>query len=119
VWLAVGSFVLLIAGMPSPSPLLVWFALALALFVLGLTGIGWLGLPNGARVGLAVLRRTEPLILVAATLLGVAELFLLTWTVALAFGSRGMQPVTIGLICAGLSVAIGWLGLRRLRVPGR
>jgi tetratricopeptide (TPR) repeat protein len=116
-WLAVGSFVLLIAGLPSPSPLLVWFALALALFVLGLAGIGWLGLPNGARVGLAVLRRAEPLILVAAALLGVAELFLVTWTVALAFGSRGMQLVTVALGCAGLSLAIVWLGLRRLRVP--
>lgn len=118
VWLAIGSFVLLIAGMPSPSRLLVWFALALAVFVLGLAGVGWLGLSEGARVGWAVLRRAEPLMPVAAGLVGLAELALVTWTVALAFGSHGMQLLSVVLGCSGLSTAVGWLGLRRLRVPG-
>ena len=119
VWLAVGSFVLLIAGMPSPSPLLVWFSLALAVFVVGLAGVGWLGLPNGARVGMAVLRRTQPMLVVAAVLVALAELFLVSWTVALAFGSHGMQLLSLVLAGSGLSTAIGWLGLRRLRVPSR
>ena len=116
VWLAIGSFVLLIAGMPSPSPLLVWFALALALVVIGLAGIGWLALPRGARVGAAVLRRAEPSLLVAAMLVAIAELLLLSWTAALAFGSRGMQLLSVVLIASGLATLLGWLGLRRLRV---
>jgi tetratricopeptide (TPR) repeat protein len=119
IWLAVGSFILLIAGMPSPSPLLVWFALALAVFVVGLTGIGWLDLPRGARVGATTLRRKEPFILVVAGLVAIAELSLLVWTLTLAFGSRGMQLLTLTLACSGVAAAIGWLGLRRLRVPGR
>lgn len=116
VWLTVGSFVLLIAGMPSPSPLLVWFALALVLFLVGLTGIGWLALPHGARVRAAVLRRTEPLLLIAAVLVALAELLLLGWTLALAFGSRGMQLLGVVLLISGLATLLGWLGLRRHRV---
>jgi tetratricopeptide (TPR) repeat protein len=118
-WLAIGSFVLLIAGMPSPSPLLVWFALALAVFVVGMAGFGWIGLPHGARVRAGVLRRSEPLLLIAAMLVAAAELFLLGWTVALAFGSRGMQLLSLVLAASGLSTVLGWLGLRRLRLPSR
>jgi tetratricopeptide (TPR) repeat protein len=116
VWLAIGSFVLLIAGMPSPSPLLVWFALALALFVLGLVGFGWLGLPHGTRVGIDVLRRVEPLLLTTAAVVALAELLLLGWTLALAFGSRGMQLLGIVLALSGLATLLGWFGLRRIRV---
>ncbi len=115
-WLAIGSFLLLIAGLPSPSPLLVWFALGLVLFVVGLAVHGWRRLPRGARVGTRVLRRTEPLMLLPVLLLGLAELFLIGWTVALAVGSRGMLLLIVVLACSGVAAAIGSFGLRRLWV---
>jgi Flp pilus assembly protein TadD len=113
-WLATGSFLLLIAGLPTPSPLLVWFALGLVLFVIGLAVHGWRALPPGARVGTRMLRRSEPLILVPLPLLAISEFLLMVWTVALALGARGMLLLSVALGCAGVSAAIGWLGLRRL-----
>ncbi|HEV2782433.1 MAG TPA: tetratricopeptide repeat protein, partial [Actinophytocola sp.] len=118
-WLAVGSFLLLIAGLPSPSPLLVWVGLGLVLFVLGLAAHGWLGLPPGARAGIAVLRRAEPLIVTCAVLLAVALLALAGWTLALAFGSRDMQLLNVGLAGSGISLGLAWLGLWRLKLRTR
>jgi Flp pilus assembly protein TadD len=119
VWLALGSFLLLIAGLPSPSPLLVWFGLALVLFVLGLVGHGWRVLPPGARAAPPVLRRTEPLILLSAVLLGVALLVLVVWTLALGFGSRGMQLLSVVFACSAVTAGLGSFGLWRLRVRTR
>lgn len=113
-WLAVGSFVLLIAGLPTPSPLLVWFALALALFVLGLGAAGWFRLPPGARIPVQALRRAEPLIAVPAVLAALAELLLLVWTIALAFGARGMHLLVVALLTSALGVVVTWLRVRRL-----
>jgi tetratricopeptide (TPR) repeat protein len=115
-WLAIGSFLLLIAGLPTPSPLLVWFALGLVLFVIGLAVHGWWVLPPGARVGTGVLRRSEPLMLIPLPLLAISEFLLMVWTVALALGSRGMLLLSVVLACSGVSAAIGWLGLRRLLI---
>jgi tetratricopeptide (TPR) repeat protein len=115
-WLAIGSFLLLIAGLPTPSPLLVWFALGLVLFVIGLVVHGWRVLPPGARVGTRMLRRSEPLMLVPLALLVIAELLLMVWTVALALGSTGMPLLSVVLACSGVSAAIAWLGLRRLLI---
>jgi tetratricopeptide (TPR) repeat protein len=116
VWLALGTMLLIMAGLPSPSDVLVWFGLALAALVLGLAVQGWFGLPHGARVALPVLRRAEPLAVVAVGLLAVAVLLLAVWTVALAFGSVAVRPLSLVLICSAGGVALGCLRLRRLRV---
>lgn len=119
VWLAIGTFLLLIAGLPTPNPLLVWFGAGLLLFVLGLIGHAWLGLPPGAQVGLAVLTRGHPLMVITAVLLAVSLLALAMWTVALGLGARGMQLLTVALACSSVAGGVCWYGLWRLRGPSR
>jgi Flp pilus assembly protein TadD len=114
-WLAVGSFVLMIAGMPTPSPLLVWFALALVLTVAGIATMGVLALPHGRYPRPAMLLRREPLFAFGSVLLGLGALLLAIWTLALALGARGMQLLTPALVCAIGSAIIGWYGLWRMR----
>lgn len=116
VWLALGSFLLLIAGLPSPNRLLVWFGLALVLFVVGLLGHAWRGLPPGARAAPGVVRRTEPLILLSVVLLGLALLVLVLWIIGLALGSRGMQLLSVVFACSAVTAGLGSLRLWGLRV---
>jgi tetratricopeptide (TPR) repeat protein len=118
-WQAVGAFVLLIAGLPEPSGLLVWFGLGLALFVLAVVGHGWLGLPHGARLSPGRLVRTQPLIAASVVLLSLSMLLLLLWTVLLALSAPVMSVLTVVLILAGLSAANSWFGLWRSVGGGR
>ncbi|MGQ0839747.1 tetratricopeptide repeat protein [Actinokineospora sp.] len=118
-WLAVGSFVLMIAGLPRPSPLLVWFALALLLTVLGMAATAVLAMPRESRPPPRLLARREPLLTTTAALLVLGEVLLAVWTVALALGARGMQLLTPALIFALASAVLGWYGLWRMRVPAR
>jgi tetratricopeptide (TPR) repeat protein len=115
-WQFVGAFVLLIAGMPSPSRALMWFAFAVVLAVFGELVRAWLSLIPGARIPPAQLRRAEPLIAVAGGLFVVAALCLVIWTIALTFGSRGMQLLTVVLGGSGLATVVSWLRLRSLRI---
>ncbi|MCG8917136.1 tetratricopeptide repeat protein [Actinokineospora sp. PR83] len=115
-WLLLGGFLLLLAGSPQPSRLLVWFALALLLAVAG-TGLhGVLGLPRTARLPLAQLWSRVPLFCVGAGLLGVGLASLTVWTVALAFGATGTQPLIPALVAAALSGLVCWVGLARMRM---
>jgi len=118
-WQAVGAFVLLIAGLPEPSGLLVWFGLGLALFVLALAGHGWLGLPHGARLAPGRLARAQPLIAASALLLGLSMLLLLVWTVLLALDAAVMSLLTVVLVLAGLAAVNSWFGLWRSVAGGR
>jgi tetratricopeptide (TPR) repeat protein len=113
-WLAVGSFVLMIAGMPRPSPLLVWFALALVMTVVGMAVMGALSLPRGRLPRPKLLARREPLFAAGVVFFGLGVLMLAVWTLALALGARGMQLLTPALASAAVSVIIGWFGLRRM-----
>lgn len=119
VWLAVSTFVLLIAGMPRPSPLLAWFGLGAVVFVLGVWCVGWLGLPHGARLGSRALASAAAPMAVAAVLLAIALLLLVAWTVGLALGARGMQLLTPVLGCALIAAVISSFGLWRLLGRGR
>jgi tetratricopeptide (TPR) repeat protein len=116
VWLAVGSVLLIIAGLPSPNEVLVWFGMGLVALLPGLAVQGWFGLPHEARVSPRVLRRTEPLAIIAVGLLAVAVLLLAVWTMAVAVGSGAMPLLSVVLICSAAAAALGWLRLRRLRV---
>lgn len=113
-WQALGVFVLLLAGLPSPSGLLAWVGLGIAVFVVALAVRGWLGLPEGARVRPSDLSTREPRVAVSAVLLGVSVLLLLVWTVTLPLGSA-MWPVLAGaLVFAAVAVANCSLGLWRI-----
>ncbi|HEY0450899.1 tetratricopeptide repeat protein [Actinophytocola sp.] len=119
VWQAVGAFVLLVAGLPAPSGLLVWFGLGVVVFVGTLAWRGWLGLPPSARVPLGQLSTREPLAAAAAVSLGVSVLLLLVWNVLLALGSPS-APVLVGALgCAAVAVANSWFGLWRIWAGSR
>ncbi len=118
-WLAIGSFVLLIAGLPEPSPLLVWFALALLLTVLAMAGLAYWSTPDESRLRPRELARRAPLFAAGAVLLGLGLLMLTIWTIALALGALGMQLLTPALVLALGASAIGWYGLWRMRAPAR
>ncbi|WP_436494817.1 tetratricopeptide repeat protein [Actinokineospora sp. HUAS TT18] len=114
-WLAAGSFVLMIAGLPRPTPLLVWFALALLLAELVMAAHGVLTLPRGYWPPPRLLARRAPLVAFGAVLFGLGTLLLAVWTLALALGVRGMQLLTPALICAVGASIVGWYGLWRMR----
>ncbi|MDQ3402548.1 MAG: hypothetical protein M3548_04025 [Actinomycetota bacterium] len=112
-WLGGGSFVLLIAGLPKPSPLLVWFALALLVTVVAMAAVALRGVPR--EVTPKALVRREPLLTTGVALLLLGLLFLTVWTIALALGASGMQLLTPALIVAAGAVGVGWYGLWRMR----
>lgn len=113
-WQAVGSFVLLVAGLPAPNRLLVWFGLGVVVFVALLAWRGWLGLPAGARVSPRELSAREPLIAAAAVSLGGSVLLLLLWNVLLALGSAALAVLVAALGCAAVAAAAAWFGLARI-----
>ncbi|MPZ79638.1 MAG: tetratricopeptide repeat protein [Actinophytocola sp.] len=119
VWQAVGTVVLLVAGLPSPSGLLVWFGLGVVVFVGTLSWRGWLGLPPAARVPLPELSKREPLIAGSAVLLGVSVLLLIVWNVLLALGSAPGLVLVGSVGCAAVAVANSWYGLWRVWAGSR
>jgi len=111
IWQVVGCLVLLVAD---PNRLLAWVGVGVAVFVGLLAWRGWLGLPPAARVSPRELSTREPLIAVAAGLLGVSLVLLLGWNALLVLGSA-VFPVLVGaLACAALAGMAGWFGLWRI-----
>ncbi|MCA1655261.1 MAG: tetratricopeptide repeat protein [Pseudonocardiaceae bacterium] len=110
-WQAVCAFVLLIA---SPVALLAWFGLGALVFVGVLAGRGWVRLPPGSRVPIAVLFDRAPLVVVGAVALGVSVVSLLGWTVLLVLGSVATFLLFVTLFAALLGVANSWFGLWRM-----
>jgi Flp pilus assembly protein TadD len=118
-WQAVGSFVLLVAGLPKPHGLLAWVGLGVVVFVVALAVRGWLGLPDGARVPLRRLSIKEPRVVVGAVLLGVSVLSLLVWTVLLALGAASWVVLVGAVLCAAVAVANTSLGMWRIFAADR
>ncbi|WP_156755699.1 tetratricopeptide repeat protein [Actinokineospora pegani] len=117
-WLLVGGFLLLVAGGPVPSRLLVWFALAVLLGVAGLGVHGVMGLPRTSRLRPPELWRLMPLLCVGVGLLGFAALALTAWSVGLAFGATGtglLVPTLAGSALAGLVCVVGLSRMHRPR----
>ncbi|GAA2994219.1 tetratricopeptide repeat protein [Actinokineospora diospyrosa] len=118
-WLTVGGFVLLVAGMPLPSPLLVWFALALLLFVTGATAFGYRAIPAAERPTPRELADRVPLIATGAVLLLSGLVMLGVWTLTLAFGVLGTHLLVPALLLGLAASAVSWFGLWRIRVASR
>jgi tetratricopeptide (TPR) repeat protein len=113
-WQAVGAFVLLLAGLPSPHGLLAWVGLVVEAFVVALAVRGWFGLPDGARVPVRELSTREPRVVVGAVLLGVSVLSLLVWILLVALGSASWVVAVVSAGCAAIAVANSSLGLWRI-----
>jgi hypothetical protein len=118
-WQAVGSFVLLIAGLPKPHGLLAWVGFGVVVFVVALAVRGWFGLPDGARVPLRQLSTKEPQAVAGAVLLGVSILSLLVWTILLVLGAASWVVLVAAVLCAAVAVANTSLGMWRIFAADR
>ncbi|WP_447006066.1 tetratricopeptide repeat protein [Saccharothrix isguenensis] len=103
--LVAGGLLLLLAGMPKPTPVLGWFTGLLVVACLGVVGLLLL---RARRVRSAVLRlpRHRPKIAVVAVSFALSVLVLTGWTVALLLGATTMLPLTIAWLCALLGGAV-------------
>ncbi|MFC5289035.1 tetratricopeptide repeat protein [Actinokineospora guangxiensis] len=114
-WLAAGGFVLMIAGMPSPTRLLAWFSAALAVAVVVVAGMAVFKLPPEIRATPSFLWAQDRLMAVGGALLGLGVALLAGWTLALAFGAGGLGLLTPVVILGLLGFGVGSLGMWRIR----
>lgn len=114
-WLAIGGFVLMIAGMPEPTRLLAWFSAALVLTVVALAGVTVFRLPADLRLTPAFLWERDKLMAVGAGAFCAGAGLLAVWTAALALGAGGLSLLTPVVILGLLAFAVGTLGMWRLR----
>lgn len=107
--LVAGGLLLLLAGMPRPTPLLGWFSGALVVGCLVVVGLLLL---RARRVRRALFRLPlhRPRIAVVVTMFGLSAVVLAAWTVALFLGATTMQPLVIAWLCALLGGAVVVLG---------
>jgi tetratricopeptide (TPR) repeat protein len=104
--LVAGGLILLLAGMPKPTPLLGGFA---GLLVVGcgvIVGLVLLKARRGVRRALLRLPRHRPKIAFTATMFGLSAVILAGWTVALLLGATTMQPLVIAWLCALIGGAV-------------
>ena len=104
--LVAGGPVLLLAGMPRPTPLLGWFSGSLVLACLAVVGLVALKAPRGVRRALVRLPRHRPKVAVVVAVFGLSAVILTAWTVALFLGATTMQPLVIAWLCALLGGAV-------------
>lgn len=104
--LVAGGLVLLLAGMPRPTPLLGWFAGLLVLGCLVIVGLAVLKAGRGVRRALLRLPLHRPKVAVVATMFGLAAVILAGWAVALLLGATTMQPLVIAWLCALIGGAV-------------
>ncbi|WP_308258603.1 tetratricopeptide repeat protein [Saccharothrix obliqua] len=109
-----GGLLLLLAGMPKPTPLLGWFSGVLVLGVLAVVGRLLLRARSGGRRALFALPKHRPAVAVVLGAFGLSTSVLAGWSVALLVGATTMQPLVIAWLCA----LIGSIALL-LGGPGR
>jgi Flp pilus assembly protein TadD len=113
-WLAVGSLALLVAGRPTPSPRLAWFALGVVIFVTLVAWRGWHGLPTPLRVSPRELSTREPAFAVSVVLCALSALAILVWIVLLVLGSGSLTALALALVGGSVAAANSWFGLWRI-----
>jgi Flp pilus assembly protein TadD len=114
-WQAIGSFVLILAGIPSPSRLLAWAA-ALLLVLLAYLGLrGWFAAPAPARVAPLALVQANPVLGAACVLTALGLVLLVIAAITIAVGEWGLSLLFAVVVCSLLASAIATAGIR----PGR
>ncbi len=110
ITLTAGELLLLLSGMPSPSPLLGWFSGLLVLGALALMAKPVLFAKKGQRRALLHTPRHRPKLALTLALLGISALLLIAWTIAVTFGATTLQPVVFAWFTALAGGAIIVLG---------
>ncbi|ONI85580.1 hypothetical protein ALI22I_27770 [Saccharothrix sp. ALI-22-I] len=108
--LVAGGLLLMLAGMPKPTPLLGWFSGLLVVGCLAVVGQLLLRARGGVRRALFRLPRHRPKVAVVVAMFGVSAIVLVAWTVALFLGATTMQPLVIAWMCALVGGAVVVLG---------
>ncbi|MEU5690343.1 tetratricopeptide repeat protein [Actinosynnema sp. NPDC020468] len=108
--LVAGGLLVLLAGMPRPTPWLGWVVLALVLGCLGVVGqLVWRA-GRGVRRALFHLPRHRPKVATVGVLFLAALVILTGWAVALLLGASTMQPLVIAWLCSLVGGAVVVLG---------
>ncbi|MEV0677975.1 hypothetical protein AB0I60_15815 [Actinosynnema sp. NPDC050436] len=110
VLLVAGGLLLLLAGMPKPTPLLGWFAGVLVVGVAAVVLQLLVRAPRAVRRALPAVIRHRPLVAAATTMFGIAALVLAGWAVALFLGATTMQPLVVAWLCALVGGSVVVLG---------
>jgi len=108
--LVAGELLLLLSGMPSPSPLLGWFSALLVIGALALTCQPLLFTRKTTRQALLQLPRHRPKLATTLALFAASTLLLTGWTIAVALGATTLQPVMFAWFIALAGGAIVLLG---------
>lgn len=108
--LVAGGLLLLLAGMPRPTPLLGGFSALLVVGCLAIVAHLLLRARGGTRRALFRLPRHRPKVAVVATMFGLSAVVLAAWAVALLLGATTMQPLVIAWLCALVGGAVVVLG---------
>ncbi|MFI9006652.1 tetratricopeptide repeat protein [Actinosynnema sp. NPDC053489] len=108
--LVAGGIVLLLGGMPRPTPFLGWFSGLLVLGCVAVVAVVLLRARRGVRRALLRLPLHRPKVAVALAAFTVAAVVLAGWTVALLLGATTMQPLVIAWLCALVGGAVVVLG---------
>jgi cytochrome c-type biogenesis protein CcmH/NrfG len=110
VVLVTGGLLLLLAGMPRPTPLLGWFSAALVVGCCFVLLRLLVAARKGVRRALFRLPGHRAGIAVTVGALGLSVALLIGWTIALFLGATTMQPVVLAWISAVLGAAVIFLG---------
>ncbi|MEU4739686.1 tetratricopeptide repeat protein [Actinosynnema sp. NPDC023658] len=108
--LVAGGLILLLAGMPKPTPLLGWFSGLLVVACLAVVGLPLLRAGGAVRRAVVRLPLHRPKVAVTVAMFGLSALVLLGWTVALLLGATTMQPLVVAWLCALVGGAVVVLG---------
>ncbi|MEV4318861.1 tetratricopeptide repeat protein [Actinocrispum sp. NPDC049592] len=109
--LVIGSLVLIIAGMPTPSGVLGWFGLVVVLFTAYTVVAAWFQYARG--VPLRDTLRSHQMLAIAAGITGLSLVLLLAWTLIIALGGRTGSPLELVLVSGVAAVGINVFALWR------
>ncbi|MQA10141.1 MAG: tetratricopeptide repeat protein [Pseudonocardiaceae bacterium] len=110
VWLAAGSLLLILAGMPEPARLLAWFGLALLVACLAATGAALRTFPPASRWRPRRWWQGSPVLALGGLAIAGAVLLVASWTLVLALDVAATRLLTFALCCATVAGMLGVLG---------
>ncbi|TDP97870.1 tetratricopeptide repeat protein [Labedaea rhizosphaerae] len=114
-WQAVGSFVLILAGIPSPSHVLAWAGVLLLVLLAYLGVRGWFAAPAPARVAPVALVRASPVLAGACALTALGLVLLVLACVTIAVSAWGLGLLVTVAVCSLLASGLATLGIRPVR----